>query len=128
MAKIISNVGNVLFYVVLQLGCVGTAGCVNYSALKGDDYFRFTGRVKIWQVEGFDFLLIDEDDVDSFFEFVDDVGLQVFVEGEECVAWSAPGWVYIDDDQFWIFLIVVVKEVVMVSDGGGEFCFFGRHG
>lgn len=48
---------------------------MNYSALKGDDYFGFTGRVKIWQVEGFDFLLIDEDDVDSFFEFVDDVGL-----------------------------------------------------
>lgn len=71
--------------------------------------------------------MIDQDDIDSFLELIDDIGLQVFVERHECLTGTTPGGMNIDDDHFGISLIEVVHEVVRISDDCGQLRLLGRH-
>ena len=125
--RISSDVGDILLDVVLQFGGVGSVDGVDDLAVEGDDDLRLAGRLELGQVQGLDLLLVHQDDVYSLLELVDDVGLQVLVEGHQSLAVPTPGRVNVDDHQLGVLLTVEVGEVVSVSDGGGEFYLFGRH-
>ena len=84
--------------------------------MKGDDDFGFAGRLEFGKVERLKLFLVNQNDIDSFLELIDDVGLQVLVEGHKCIANATPGGVNIDDDQFGVFLVVVMHEVVGITD------------
>lgn len=79
-----------------ELGAAGAVGGEDNTALEGDQDLGLAGRVEIWKVEALDLLLIDEDYLHAFLEFVDYAHLEVAVEGHEGLAVAAPGWMNVD--------------------------------
>lgn len=108
---------------LLELGAIGSIGSEDDPALQRDHDLGLGGRVKFGQVEGLYLLLIEQDDIDSFLKLVDDAGLQVLVEGHECLAVTAPGGMHIDDQQLGVLVGVVGEEVLCVSNGGRQLQF-----
>ena len=82
----------------LKLSAVGSIRSEDDSTLQRDHDLRFGGGVKFRQVQSLHLLLIQQDDVDPFLELVNDAGLQIFVEGNERLAVTAPGWMHVDDE------------------------------
>lgn len=74
--------------------------------------------MEVGKVEGFDLLLVDEDDVHSLLELVNHAHLQVAVEGNQGLAVPAPSWMHIDYQQFGVLVVEVRQEVVSVADHG----------
>lgn len=108
---------------LLELSAVRPIGREDDPALQRDHDLRLGGRLEFRQVQGLYLLLIEQDDVYSFLELVDDAGLQVLVEGHECLAVTAPGGMHVDNQQLGILVRVVGEEVLCVSDGGRQLEF-----
>jgi hypothetical protein len=106
--------------VFFQLSAVGPVRGEDDLALHGDDNLGLGSGAEFREVEGFHFLLIDEDDVYSFLKFVDDAGLQIFIARDEGLAVAAPSRVHIDDQQLRVLFIVIAEKVLCVSDHSGQ--------
>ena len=66
---------------IFEFRCVGSVDSVDYFALKGDQNFRFAGRTHLRNIQRFNFLLGNQDDIDSFLKLIDYASLEVFIEG-----------------------------------------------
>jgi hypothetical protein len=102
--------------VFLELCAVGAVGSEDDLALESDDDLGLGGGVEFRQAQTLQFLLVDQDDVDALLEFVDDAGLQVFVEGYEGLTGATPGRMDIDNQQLGVPFIEVGEEVVRVAN------------
>lgn len=112
---------------VFEFRCVGPIGNIYEFALQRNQNFGFASGMQFWYVQRFYLLLVYQDDIDAFLKLVDDVGLQIFVEGHECLTRSTPCRMHIDYYQFRILFVENSLEVVDIAYGRGEFYFFGRH-
>ena len=59
----------------LELSTTRTVGSEDNSALEGNHDFGFGGGAELWQIEGFNFLLVDHDDINSLFELINNTNL-----------------------------------------------------
>lgn len=114
-----SYVGDILLNVFLQLSAARTVGSEDYPALERNHDFGFGGGAELWQIEGFNFLLVNHDDINSLFELINNTNLQVSVERHECLAVPTPGRMHVHDQQLWVLVIEVREEV-------GHICYHRR--
>lgn len=106
----------------LQFGGIGSIGREYDLALQRDDDLGLAGGVQFGDPQRFHLLLGQQHDVHPLLELIDDVGLQVFVEGRQGLAGPAPGGVHVDDQQFRVFFVEVAEEVVGITDDCCEVC------
>lgn len=107
---------------------IGTVDGEDDLSLESDMNLGLAGRVQFWDSKRLHFFLRQKDNVHASFEFIDDVGLQVFVEGHEGVTGATPGGKDVNDDQLGITLVEVGEEMVCIADCGGQlYLFLGSH-
>lgn len=94
-----------------ELSATGPISSEDDFALEGDHDLGFGGGAEFWQIEGFNFLLVDHDDIDSLFELINNTNLQVPVEGHEGLAVPTPRRMHIHYQQLGVPLVEVGEEV-----------------
>lgn len=100
----------------LQFCGIGSIGRKYDLSLQCDDDLGLAGGVQFRDSQGLHLLLSQQHDVHPLLELIDDVGLQVLVEGRQSLARTAPGRVHVDDQQFRVFFVEVTQEVVGITD------------
>ena len=69
-----------------------------------------------WILKFFEFLSINENDIDSFFKLINDCWLKVLVAWLEGFAVAGPGRMNINDEKLSILIVEVGVEVLEVLD------------
>ena len=72
--------------------------------------------MQLGNVQSLNLLLVHQYNVNPLLKLVDDVSLQIFVEGHEGITGSAPRRVHVDHHQLRVPFVEDAQEVVCVAD------------